>query len=69
MSMSEPPYVSSIRITLSEDVAKDVTLATRMKSQPGVADVVVVAEELSAYVKVDTKQTNRQALEAFVSQA
>jgi MFS family permease len=68
-TMSEPPYVSSLRITLSEDVAKDATLATRMKSQPGVADVVVVAEELSAYVKVDTKQTNRQALEAFVSQA
>lgn len=68
-TMTEPPYVSSLRITLSEQVASDAMLETRIKSQPGVADVVVVVAELSAYVKVDTKQTNRQALEALVSQS
>jgi MFS family permease len=69
MTMSEPPYVSSLRITLSADLANDATLESRLKLQPGVADVVVVANELSAYVKIDSQQTNRQALEAYVSQA
>ncbi len=69
MTMSEPPYVSSLRITLSANLANDATLESRLKSQPGVADVVVVANELSAYVKIDSQQTNRQALEAYVSQA
>jgi MFS family permease len=68
-TMTEPPYVSSLRITLSEQVANDAMLETRIKAQPGVADVVVVVAELSAYVKVDTKQTNRQTLEALVSQS
>lgn len=66
-TMSEPPYVSSLRITLSELAVKDSALEARIKAQPGVAEAVVVPEELSAYVKVDTKQTNRQKLEQLVA--
>ncbi|MFI3309641.1 MFS transporter [Ewingella allii] len=66
-TMSEPPYVSSLRITLSELAVKDSALEARIKAQPGVAEAIVVPEELSAYVKVDTKQTNRKALEQLVA--
>ncbi|GBU12137.1 transporter [Enterobacterales bacterium] len=66
-TMSEPPYVSSLRITLSELAVKDSALEARIKAQPGVAEAVVVPEELSAYVKVDTKQTNRKKLEQLVA--
>ena len=68
-TMSEPPYVSSLRITLSELAVKDSALEARIKAQPGVAEAIVVPEELSAYVKVDTKQTNRKALEQLVAVA
>jgi MFS family permease len=68
-TMTEPPYVSSLRITLSELAVKDSALQARIMAQPGVAEAVVVPEEFSAYVKVDTKQTNRKALEQLVSAA
>jgi hypothetical protein len=48
---------------------KDSALEARIKAQPGVAEAIVVPEELSAYVKVDTKQTNRKALEQLVAVA
>lgn len=66
-TMTEPPYVSSLRITLSELAVKDSALEANIKALPGVAEAVVVPEELSAYVKVDTKQTNRQTLEQLVA--
>ncbi|MNT08883.1 Inner membrane transport protein YajR [compost metagenome] len=66
-TMQEPPYVSSLRITLSELAVKDSALESRLKAQPGVAEAIVVPEERSAYVKVDTKQTNRVQLEALVN--
>ena len=69
VTMTEPPYVSSLRITLSELAVKDSALQARILAQPGVAEAVVVPEEFSAYVKVDTKQTNRKALEQLVSAA
>ncbi|MGL6021423.1 MAG: MFS transporter [Gibbsiella quercinecans] len=66
-TMKEPPYVSSLRITLSELAVKDSALESRLKAQPGVAEAIVVADERSAYVKVDTQQTNRRQLEALVN--
>ncbi|PVZ87349.1 MFS transporter [Serratia sp. S1B] len=66
-TMKEPPYVSSLRITLSELAVKDSALQHRLMAQPGVTEAIVVAEERSAYIKVDTKQTNRGQLEALVN--
>ena len=43
-TMQEPPYVSSLRITLSELAAKDSSLASRLQAQPGVAEAIVVPE-------------------------
>jgi MFS family permease len=65
-TMQEPPYLSSLRIPLSNQ-ALAVDLQTLLKQQQGVSDVIVVPEELSAYIKIDTKKTNRQALEALIS--
>ncbi|AJJ09494.1 sugar (and other) transporter family protein [Yersinia rohdei] len=66
-TMQEPPYVSSLRITLSELAVKDSALEERIKAQPGVTEAVVVAAERSAYIKVDTKKTNRSQLEQLVN--
>ena len=65
--MQEPPYVSSLRITLSELAVKDSALEERIKAQPGVTEAIVVTAERSAYVKVDTKKTNRSQLEQLVN--
>lgn len=65
--LREPPYVSSLRLALPGSAALDTGLAQRLLAQPGVAEVVVVAEELSAYVKIDSKQTNRNTLEQLIS--
>ncbi len=68
LTMREPPYVSSLRIVLPDSVKQSSSvLAENIRSQPGVADVVLVWEEMAAYVKVDTKQTSRRDLEQIVA--
>lgn len=69
VTMQEPSYVSSLRITLSESAVKNTTLEERLKAQPGVTEAVVVTAERSAYVKVDIKQTNRNQLEQLINAA
>ncbi|MEA9390792.1 MFS transporter [Acerihabitans sp. TG2] len=69
VSLREPPYVSSLRLTLSALSVKDSALEQRLKSQPGVTEVVVIPEERSAYVKIDTKRTSRLELERLVDAA
>lgn len=68
LTMQEPPYLSSLRITLPATALQDGGLVQTLQTQPGVADVVIIADELSAYVKIDNKKTNRQQLEQLVSQ-
>ncbi|WP_380184695.1 MFS transporter [Kalamiella sp. sgz302252] len=65
-TMQEPPYVSSLRIVLRDDITDTAALEKRLKAQPGVAAVFIVPEERSAYVKIDSKVTNRPELEALV---
>ena len=66
-TLREPSYVSSIRLELSATAPYSDQLSETLRQQPGVADVVVVYEELAAYVKVDTKKTSRHALEQVVA--
>jgi len=68
-SLREPPYVSSLRLALSALAVMDSALEQRLKAQPGVTEVVVVPEERSAYVKIDTKRTSRLELERLVDAA
>ncbi|SNC58505.1 MFS transporter [Sodalis endosymbiont of Henestaris halophilus] len=68
-TLREPPYVSSLRITLPISCASvDYDqLAQRLQAHPGVTEVVVVPQEHSVYVKVDITQTNRTELEKAVA--
>ena len=68
-SMQEPPYVSSLRIAIPEGVTPDASLQARLLATEGVSEVLVVAEERSAYVKIDSKVTNRFAVEQAISRA
>lgn len=67
-TMQEPPYVSSLRVEIPDDVAITDTLKQQLESKAGVSEVLIVPEERSAYVKIDSKVTNRfevgQALRA-----
>ncbi|WP_318392368.1 MFS transporter [Enterobacter sp.] len=68
-TMQEPPYVSSLRIEIPDGVPVDESLTQRLRETPGVSEAMVVVEERSAYVKIDSKVTNRfeveQALRSF----
>ncbi|GDX06144.1 MFS transporter [Buttiauxella sp. A111] len=67
-TMTEPPYVASLRIELPEDVADDETLKQRLLTQAGVSEVNIITQERSAYVKIDSKLTNRFEIEQLVKQ-
>lgn len=66
--MKEPRYVSSLRVEIPDDVEINDALKQRLASTEGVSEVLLAAEERSAYVKIDSKVTNRfeveQALKA-----
>ncbi|WP_313590186.1 MFS transporter, partial [Pantoea septica] len=67
MTMQEPPYVSSLRIVLSDNALAVPNLEQRLKAQPGVSAVLIVPEEKSAYIKIDSKVTSRPELEALLA--
>ncbi len=64
--MSEPPYVSSLRVEIPDDVVIDDELQRRLLSKHGVEQVMIVAEERSAYIKIDSKVTNRFEVEQTI---
>ncbi|WP_435051021.1 hypothetical protein [Escherichia coli] len=41
-------------------------MAAKLRGQPGVRDVVIIAQERAVYVKTDTKLSNRKQLEAVL---
>jgi MFS family permease len=65
-TMSEPQYVTSLRIELPEDAANDGKLKARLLAHPGVSEANIIAQERSAYVKIDSKLTNRFEVEQVV---
>ncbi|AIN47188.1 MFS transporter [Candidatus Palibaumannia cicadellinicola] len=59
ITLHEPPYVTSLRITLpSLNTSTKEQLIQFLLAEPEVTEVVVIPEERSAYIKVDTKQIN-----------
>ncbi|PWC18531.1 MFS transporter [Brenneria corticis] len=66
-TMREPPYLSSLRITLSDSALRNGDLEQKMRTQPGVAEVIIVPDEYSAYVKIDNKKISRRQLEELVA--
>jgi len=69
ITMKEPPYVSSLRITLGSCSLAPAVLEQKLKSEPGVSAVFIAPEEQSAYIKIDSKVTNREKLETLISSA
>jgi MFS family permease len=67
MTMSEPPYVSSLRVELNEAAARDPDLQRRLLATPGVSEAIIVPDEGSAYVKIDSKVTNRFDIEQIIN--
>jgi MFS family permease len=68
-TMREPPYVTSLRLSLSAEALREAGLVERLKAVPGVADAVVVAEEAALYVKLDAQQVDRTSIERLVNPA
>ncbi|MGE4407487.1 MFS transporter [Pseudomonas sp.] len=66
-SMREPPYVTSLRLPLSADALANAELGADLRGVQGVSDVLIVVEEAAAYVKVDTQQLDREALDRLVA--
>ncbi|MNH04727.1 Inner membrane transport protein YajR [compost metagenome] len=66
LTMQEPPYVSSLRIVLPEGVEASPALEQKIRACDGVSDVLLVSEEHSVYVKVDTKHLTRSDLERLI---
>ena len=69
MTMKEPPYVSSLRIEIPQHIAANRALRNCLLEMEGVKEVLVVEREHSAYVKIDSKVTNRFEVEKTVSAA
>ena len=65
-TMSEPPYVSSLRVEIPEDIAADKMLEERLQAKEGVKEALVIAEERSVYIKIDSKITNRFEIEQAI---
>lgn len=65
--MKEPPYVSSLRVEIPPEIAADDTLKQRLLAKEGISEVLIVAKEHSAYVKIDSKVTNRFEVEQAIS--
>ncbi|GKX63282.1 MFS transporter [Pragia fontium] len=66
-TMKQPPYVSSLRIELPPLALKNVMLERDLKVLDGVNDVIIVPEERSAYIKIDSDKTSRAKLEQLIS--
>jgi len=67
MTMQEPQYVSSLRVEIPKDIDASDALRERLLAMDGVKEVLVVAEEHSAYVKIDSKVTNRFEVEQAIA--
>ena len=68
-TMKEPPYVISLRVVIPPEIAADDVLKQRLLATEGVSEVLIAQQEHSAYVKIDSKVTNRFEVEQAISRA
>jgi MFS family permease len=69
VTMREPPYVTSLRLSLTPSALADSGLAERLQRLAGVTDAVVVADEAAIYIKIDTQQLDRSTVERLIEAA
>lgn len=65
-TMKEPRYVSSLRVEIPDSVEMSEALKQRLEAKDGISEVLIVPEERSAYVKIDSKVTNRFEVEEAI---
>lgn len=65
-SMRPPRFLASVLIPLRHHNAEQI--AARLRAVEGVAEVVIVASENTAYLKVDQRLVDRKALHAIVAE-
>ncbi len=66
-TMAEPNYLATRSVKLNPLDHTDSTIVTeQLKQIPGIADVLIIAEEGIAYLKVDTKKLDQEALTKFI---
>lgn len=65
--MQEPPYVTGLRLPLSELALGNPQLAEDMLAVPGVSDALIIGDEAAAYLKVDMQILDREALDRLVA--
>ena len=65
-NMQEPPYVTSVRLSVTPAAMQDTQWLTALSSQAGVMDAVLVAEEAAVYVKFDTQIIDRTTVETYL---
>ena len=65
-NMQEPPYVTSMRLPVSPAALQTTQWLTALRSQAGVMDAVLVAEEAAVYVKFDTQIIDRATVETYL---
>ncbi|SUX86961.1 major facilitator superfamily transporter [Citrobacter koseri] len=65
-TMKEPPYVSSLRVEIPPEIAANDALKQRLLATEGVIEVLIAEKEHSAYVKIDSKVTNRFEVEQAI---
>ncbi|MXP51374.1 MFS transporter [Pantoea sp. SoEX] len=66
-NISEPPYITNTRITLSDKALTIADLETKIKEQPGISETLIVHEEKSLYIKIDNTITDRSKVEKFLN--
>lgn len=63
ITMSQPPYLSTLIMSLPSDSSQDATqLVHRLRSIPGVAEVALMIEEEQVYMKIDKKIVSEHEL-------
>ena len=68
-TMAQPSYLTTRLVPIGDGHADDAeSLAAKLRSVPGVAEVVIVAEEKLAYLKVDSKFFDAAMAQALVSE-
>jgi len=67
LMMPQPPYLATRALHIEIDAAEAEALEQRLLAIPGVAEVMVVAEEHAVYCKVDSKVVDEEALAAALA--
>ena len=67
-TMAQPSYLTTRLVPIGDGHADDAeSLAAKLRRVPGVAEVVIIAEEKLAYLKVDSKFFDAAMAQALVS--